>query len=200
MKNLLCLNLLLIYSAISICQTTNSLEKNIPKNAVYVENLVGLSFGINYERNLFSKSKYKLNAGIGISSMVPLFIPKNISCPINVNFLYGSVHHLEMGLMVLPTYWYSKNYEAVDFFGDGEIYKENEVAIPAFFRVGYRYQKDEGLFIKALVGPPLFNLNKSDPEFFNYNFISENNELGDVPANARMFLFLWPSIAVGKTF
>jgi hypothetical protein len=192
---------LVLTSFSAICQLLADKEKNsFPKNAIYLENTLFLINAVKYDRNIFTKNNFKLNVGIGVGANAPLFIPFNISSPVDVTLLFGSVHHLELGLHAIPTFWFSKNYKSVDFFGGGETYTKNTTTTPLYFRLGYRYQKEKGLFFKANIGPPLSNLGKNDPDFFNYNYATEPSEFKDVNSEVRPILFLWPSAGVGYSF
>jgi hypothetical protein len=204
MRNQLFLGFILVLIFIStdgICQQTSESEKNnSSKNAIYGENMMFLMLGVKYDRNILKKNNFKLNAGIGLGSTVPLFIPDNISCPLELNMLFGKVHHLEIGVMIAPTRWFSKNYSDGTFFGVREVYTENISTIPAYFRCGYRYQKETGVFVKVNVGQPIMNLNKNYPNFFSYNYIIKSNQKSDLPSGLKTPILFWPSVGIGYSF
>jgi hypothetical protein len=204
MKDQLLLGFILVlifFSTVGKCQQINENEKsNSPKNAIYGENMMFLIFGVKYDRNILEKNNFKLNAGIGLGSTVPLFIPASISCPVDVNVLFGKVHHLEIGVMILPTLWFSKNYTSTNFFGAGEKYTENANSMPAYIRFGYRYQKEKGIFVKINIGQPIISLYKNDPEFISHNYIFKANKKNELAKELKAPLLLWPSVGIGYSF
>ncbi len=115
----------------------NNLEnKTFKKNSVYFELFGnGLIYSLGYERILWSKDIHKLSTAIGFSYQPPFthdgsdtyyFIPSEI------NYLIGKKHHFELGLgITFPLH--QKNVSHI-----------SDIGYVLFFRIGYRYQKEEG--------------------------------------------------------
>lgn len=126
---------------------------SIKKNSVYVE-FLGSSpylYNLSYDRILLSEGKTILSAALGIQNFFHIQednpLNSRFSMTPQVNLLFGAKHYLEVGI-------------------GAHFLSLQDVAIP--FRLGYRFQKDEGgLFFKAAL-TPLF---LPEPGFFGKQFL-----------------------------
>ena len=184
----------------AICQLPDKQEKSFyASNALYVDNISGAFFGIKWDRNILRKNNFKVNAAIGISTVPPIMIPANIGSPLEINFLYGLTHHLEIGLMAMPIYWFSEGFSYFSLFGKGPTYHKNALTISSFFRLGYRYQKGKGIFFKTSIGPPLLELFNNYPDYKYFDYYKGHKEIEKTENNPILNL-LWPGIGIGYSF
>lgn len=183
-----------------ICQLPDKQEKSFyTSNALYLDNIGGAFFGIKYDRNILRINNFKINTAIGLSTMPPILIPPNISSPLEINILYGLAHHLEVGLIAMPVYWFTKGFSYFMLFGNGPTYHKNALTISSFFRLGYRYQKGKGIFFKTSIGPPLFELYSNYPEYEYFDYFKGRKEM-EKTENNPMLILLWPGIGIGYSF
>ena len=178
-------------------------NKLYSSTAIYGETLTLVSWGIKYDRNILKKNKFyrcKINAGIGISAVGMYGSPLGVSCPVEVNLLFGSLHRFQLGFMALNIFWFTKDYHSSGLFGGGDYYGKNNFSTPFFIRLGYRYQKKNNIFLKTSIGPYLFEYYNNYPssEFFPFNFSQVREDLYYPEDIVQIILFfLWPSIGIG---
>lgn len=128
--------IILLFFTIVPTVYAQSPNKVSSKNAVYFE-LLGSSFylyNIGYDRIIYSKRKNRLAFALGLQIQDPINLDANNSISPQLNYLYGNIHSLEVGV--------GYTYYAKQVTPNGII-----------FRFGYRYQKKKKLFFKAAITP-----------------------------------------------
>jgi hypothetical protein len=142
-------------------QTSNDIIK---RNSVYVEFLGSspMYYNLTYDRLILGKDKMRFSAALGVQYIFDLeadgALNSDFSMSPQFNFLFGSKHYFELGI------------------GAAFPFVQRGVVFP--FRLGYRFQKEEGgLFFKAAFTPIYF------PDgFFGMPFLP------------------WGGLSVGNTF
>ena len=147
MKNQLSKLLLSIFVIFIIQNVQAQSEEKVKqaKNTVYLElfGSAGAVYNITYDRILISRDQNSLSAALGIQYF-PLGVTEEgdhsiYSISPQINYFTGKIHRFELGLGL-----------AYDF-------NEESFAIP--FRIGYRYQKNEGgMFYKVGFTPVYTNV------------------------------------------
>ena len=146
--------------------TLKAEKEQIGQHTIYAEGLGNAYwYNIGYDYTLKLKEKHKLSFNFGVSYSFLFALAPEIS------YLYGKKHHLELG--VGATYWMSI-YNPIDYTGFWDI--------P--FRIGYRYQRENGGFFFKIAYMPVFTIQE--------NFDGENDFRGFTP--------LWGGVAFGYTF
>jgi|BioPla2DNA2_1021312.scaffolds.fasta_scaffold04251_5 hypothetical protein len=120
------------------------------------------SIGYDYTLKLQEKHKLSFKCGFGY---LPEFDKENNKFKFNVfnlpitpeiSYLYGTKHHLELGVGVT----YKSNFAT---YRGGFYSSSFDWFLP--FRIGYRFQKDNGgLFLKAAATPLIWFMNHQDTE------------------------------------
>lgn len=166
MKSQLSKLLLSIFVIFIIQNVQAQSEENViqAKNTVYLElfGSAGAVYNITYDRILISRDQNSLSAALGIQYF-PLGVTEEgdhsiYSISPQINYFTGKIHRFELGL--------------------GLAYDINSETLVIPFRIGYRYQQNEGgIFFKAGF-TPFYN---------NYNYWNK-------------IIVPWGGIAVGWSF
>ena len=126
------------------CIDTLKAEKEqIGQHTIYAEGLGNAYWGwysIGYDYTLKLKPKHKLSFNFGINSY---FVIPILTLAPQISYLYGKKHHLELG--VGATYWMNIS---------NPVYYTGMWYIP--FRIGYRYQRENGGFFFKIAYMPGF--------------------------------------------
>lgn len=146
-------------------------EESSLKNALYLEifGSAGYIYNVTYDRTVFNRNQDHISLALGTQ-----YFPKGevsderlVTLSPQVNYFRGrNRHFLELGIGYI--------FDLADKKDVGD--KEDGIS----FRIGYRYQRETGLFFKAAVTPILSD---SFPVF------GEGNSL-----------LLWGGIAIGYSF
>jgi len=189
MKQLLLIVLCLSYALLinNNCLAQDSPDKQQRGlHTIYAEALGNAIFySIGYDYTLKSQEIHKLSFKFGFG-----YVPidwENIRLKFNIfhlpispeiSYLYGKKHHLELGVGVT----YIANF---DFYRGGFFGSNHDWTIP--FRMGYRYQKDNGgFFLKAAATPFIWFMNHQDTE--------------DSDPELWKFFIPFGGVAIGYTF
>ena len=109
----------------------------------------GKGRNINYEYLFLKKDKLKLLGRIGIGStktrdFTDTYNP-DISIPFGINAIYGTKHHIEFGIGQTLTSKVEANTESWE--------PQRSSNLHANFTIGYRYQTEQGLLLRASYTP-----------------------------------------------
>lgn len=124
---------------------------------VYGNAFEGYTIGYDYALKLHEKHKLSFNCGFGyVPDLDNFFNFFDFPIATEISYLYGKEHHLELGVGATcnANFWSSK----------GGFYRADWLTP---FRIGYRFQKDDGdLFFKAAATPFIWwNLSSFMPWF-----------------------------------
>lgn len=110
----------------------------------------GFYYNITYDYSfaLAEKHKIALAAGVGCIAFEDLnFGAPSVSTSMQVNYLYGKKHHLELGTgITFPDLFYIEENIRMYFY---------HFNIP--IRIGYRYQRNDGGFFWKIAFTPYYN-------------------------------------------
>ena len=130
-------------------------DSSFDKNAIYFE-LFGNGFlsSINYERQIITSFKRKLRTGISIGFMPP-FQGFSATVPVELKFLYGRNHSLEIGLGMtfIP-------YNIINPSYNPAIKRNNDIYYPVY-RIGYRFTSNNGIILR--VAPIIHTISYTNP-------------------------------------
>ena len=111
---------------------------------IYGNAFEGYTIGYDYALKLREKHKLSFKCGFGfVPQSDKIFNFFDLPIATEISYLYGKEHHLELGVGVTcnANFWSSK----------GGFYRADWLTP---FRIGYRFQKDDGgLFLKAAATP-----------------------------------------------
>lgn len=139
------IKLTLLY-LITFCCSINAQDSEV-KNSVYLElfGSGGAVYNLTYDRELHSKDRHHISAALGLQYLPGdfWFYEPIASLSPQLNYYYGKTHHIELGVGA-----------AYDFI-------LSDLVVP--FRIGYRFQEEEGgLFAKVGFTPLLQNLSHTE--------------------------------------
>jgi hypothetical protein len=164
MKKTILIILFASISFISIFAQENIENKKTAKNTIFLE-LLGNSiwYSLNYDRIVFSEKSFKISGRIGASYMPPSihfmaheYDFKTFSYPLQVCFIYGKKHHIEIGTGYTFIF---------DEYKD-DIFKIYNTPNKYTISLGYRYQIQEGgIFVKVNI-LKFFPVKKSEIPFW----------------------------------
>jgi hypothetical protein len=161
--------LLLLFCGCNFCFSQDSNKTPKGQHTIFAEGFgnVGLWYSVGYDYTLKLKEKHKLSFNCGFQ-----YIPYHkkhftFSLPAQISYLYGKNHHVELGA--------GGTYQLYRF---NDEHDKNWI-IP--FRIGYRYQRENGGFFFKIAYTPVY----TNVSFFN---------------DGWWFMPLFAGIAVGYTF
>ncbi|GHV43705.1 hypothetical protein FACS1894180_3590 [Bacteroidia bacterium] len=144
----------LIFWSNAFCSSEDSIKphKNIQHN-LFLELGVTSMYSITYDCSFPIAEKHKIAVAAGFQyTYFPvkgyLFIPHTFGTTMQVNYLYGHNHHLEIGMgITFPSVAYYEKQQQ-------KWLTNNHVVIP--LRIGYRYQRENGGLFWKIAFVPLF--------------------------------------------
>ena len=155
-----------IFNVVLVFGQHDSINQNHSKNTVYFE-MLGNSIGysLNYDRLLISSEKFKTAGRIGLSYFPPVIPPEHfIVMPIEISeliLLGRKKHYFEIGAGLTLNYQlYQGNNNS--YFGND--YINRSLKTIAVFRLGYRYQKENGGFFWKAGLTPLYEITNNNDE------------------------------------
>jgi len=166
---LFCLSFILLNDncfAQSSIDTLKAEKEPIGQHTIYAEGLGSAYwYSIGYDYTLKLKEKHKLSFNFGVSYFSGIFLAPQIS------YLYGKKHHLELGV-------------GTAYLMD-IIYPEYTGVWWLPFRIGYRYQRENGGFFFKIAYMPSFFFHLHNEEGYN--------------SVIREFVPYWGGVAFGYT-
>ena len=149
--------LLLVCFSSSILLSQTVVETSAKKNSIYLD-LGGYAvwYSLNYEHKISLATNHRFALGGGIS-IIPPDEDANFLIGASVNYLYGKVHNLEVGIS--PSY---------DLTGKEFLFAP---------RIGYRYEAPKGFLFRIGLSPVYGNFFTNDAsdnqkEFVPWGYIS----------------------------
>lgn len=168
------------------CFAQDNTDTKSAQHTVYVEGLGNAGFysiGYDYTLKLHERHKLSFKCGLGYipeyNKSDKRFMFEAFQLPIapEISYLYGKKHHLELGVGVTCMPGFDSPVQFIH--NDGWRW-----SVP--FRIGYRYQKENGGFFFKAAGIPIIWL-----------IYGQDTEDSDIPEK----LFVpWGGVAVGYTF
>ena len=150
--------------------TLKAEKKPIGQHTIYAEGLGSAYwYSIGYDYTLKLKEKHKLSFNFGVNYIFEMALVPQIS------YLYGKKHHLELGVGAAYMMCISD-----------PLYYTGRWWIP--FRIGYRYQRENGGFYFKIAYMPGFS--------FERHYEGEDVVIPIV----RDFILYWGGVAFGYTF
>ena len=182
MKKSFVIILLFLSSVFCFAQDTIKNEKKQSgQHSVYMEFFgnAGLWYSIGYDYMLNLKEKHKLSFNCGFQYFpytdYNLVLEESVfTLSPQINYLYGKKHHLELGVGI--------TYDLVIRYRNSVDKTATGWSVP--FRIGYRYQKEDGGFFFKIA---------YIPAYINHYVLMPI--IGD-----DWFMPLWAGVAIGYTF